>query len=112
MPVEIGLIRVKSFIFHSNSVNQLPLSLINMWDTIQEVSLDWFSYLLPMVGKKVVRENKQNRDNSCDLSRSNLHDNSLSVSYAAGNNIFKARKDSHHSGSISQVHNAIASKRN
>ena len=94
LPSQIGLIKVKSLIMHSNPISQLPLSLINTWDSVQEVSLDWFSYLLPVVGRKIVRESKQqqNKDTSMDLDVSNADSTFLNFGRRDSINSGKGRK--------------------
>ena len=36
---------------HSNPLSMLPLSLIDIWFQLEVFSIDWFSYLQPLVGK-------------------------------------------------------------
>jgi hypothetical protein len=36
---------------HQNKISKLPFQIKKIWNNIQSFSIDWFSYILPVVGK-------------------------------------------------------------
>ena len=52
VPINIGLLTgLKLLHLHKNPILELPVSMENLWPQLDEFSLDWFSYLLPFVGR-------------------------------------------------------------
>jgi len=48
-----GFLYLNSLLLHSNPLRDLPVSLASILDSLNEISIDWFTYLQPFVGKIV-----------------------------------------------------------
>jgi Leucine-rich repeat (LRR) protein len=46
---------LNNLFLHNNPIANLPSNLHNIWDNLQEFSIDWLSYLFPFVGKMITR---------------------------------------------------------
>jgi hypothetical protein len=42
---------LKSLLLHANPIRTLPVSLHEIWKSLQEFSIDWLAYLLPYLGR-------------------------------------------------------------
>jgi Leucine-rich repeat (LRR) protein len=52
IPSEIGLlVNLKALLIHGNPIRTLPMSIKGIWDNLEEFSIDWFSYLMPYLGR-------------------------------------------------------------
>jgi len=52
---------LKSLLLHSNPIPSLPLSIQSILQNLSELSLDWFTYLQPFVGK-ILKLSKESPD--------------------------------------------------
>jgi Leucine-rich repeat (LRR) protein len=63
IPSEIGLlVNLKTLLIHGNPIRTLPMSLKGIWENLTEFSIDWFSYLLPYLGR--IMKIEPNAENS------------------------------------------------
>jgi hypothetical protein len=52
IPLEMGCMSsLKIVHLHKNPIVDVPIQIYKFWPTIEEFSLDWFSYLIPFVGR-------------------------------------------------------------
>ena len=67
VPSQISqLCSLKSLMLHSNPIGQIPVSLRTNLDILTEISLDWFKYLQPFIGK-IIRVKTYDGDQSAAL---------------------------------------------
>lgn len=45
------MISIKQIHLHKNMIVDLPSAIHKLWPKIEEFSLDWFSYIIPFVGR-------------------------------------------------------------
>jgi len=46
---------------HKNPIVEIPVSLNKLWPEIEEFSLDWFSYILPFIGR-IINKKQSEKD--------------------------------------------------
>lgn len=70
VPEEIKhLSNLKILHLHKNPLVELPFSMSLIWGSLQEFSIDWFSYLVPFVGR-IIKPSKTEENQAYTLSSS------------------------------------------